>query len=372
MADYWKSQGRKFCDFCKCWLADNKPSIEFHEGGKKHKENVEKKLKEIRKNSTKQAKQQKKFEDDIQKMESAAMAAYLKDVESNTKDLTAESIILQKKLKPDTSKAETNPNQMPSASAETNPRFQNTVGRNFSHNVDPFDLRKKQKPPSHPKGNPNGGGQSKQNKKQKSKTTHEGNKGITKRWYEAQSPEGYSYYWNIETNETSWEVPEEGFMSISEQEEEAKEQKIQEELFKQLEVEEAKGKAEILLEQKANSEREKLKEIKKLREVEKADEEEEKIPYRRDYSVPEKPQPYGSWTTVNVVKTKPIDWQLPTKKEAVAAPTLQIEQPPPSQRVFKEKTVKRIITGSDDEEEIPSTFKKRNFGQKKLRKRISD
>lgn len=68
-ADYWKSQGRKFCDFCKCWIADNKPSIEFHEGGKKHKENVSKRLREIHKNSAKQARQHRKFEDDIKKME---------------------------------------------------------------------------------------------------------------------------------------------------------------------------------------------------------------------------------------------------------------------------------------------------------------
>lgn len=68
-ADYWKSQGRKFCDFCKCWIADNKPSIDFHEGGKKHKENVSKRLKEIHKNSAKQAKQNKKIEDDIKRME---------------------------------------------------------------------------------------------------------------------------------------------------------------------------------------------------------------------------------------------------------------------------------------------------------------
>ena len=32
------------------------------------------------------------------------MAAYLKDVENDMKDLTAESILLQKRLKPETSK----------------------------------------------------------------------------------------------------------------------------------------------------------------------------------------------------------------------------------------------------------------------------
>ena len=89
-------------------------------------------------------------------------------------------------------------------------------------------------------------------------------------------------------------------MSIAEQEEEAKEQKIQEELLNQLEEEEAKEKADIFEEQRANAEREKLKQIKNLHEK-KTEEEEETIPYRRDYSVPEKPQPYGSWQTVKVM-----------------------------------------------------------------------
>lgn len=370
MADYWKSQTRKFCDYCKCWLADNKPSIEFHEGGKKHKENVEKKLKEIRKKSIKEHKQQQKFDDDIKKMENAAMAAYLKDVENDTKDLTAEHIIRQKSLKVETNKDQPNPNQMPSASAETNPRFHNA--QNFSRDVDPLDTRKRQKQHSHPKGNSKGGNQIKQNKAQKSKITQEGNKRITKLWYEAKSPEGYSYYWHIETNETVWEAPEEGFMTIAEQEEEVKEQQIQEELLNQLDEEEATEKAEIFEEQRANAEREKLREIRKIREEKKEEDQEEEIPYRRDYSVPEKPQPYGSWQTVKVVETKPIDLQLPRKKDAPVAPVLQNELPPPSQRVFKEKTIDRIITGSDDEDGAPSTFKRRKFGQKNVRRRCDD
>lgn len=127
-ADYWKSQGRKYCDFCKCWIGDNKPSISFHEGGKKHKENVAKRLKEIQRTSAKQAKENKKFENDLKKMENvcifcwsitfhsqnfalarfifialllqAAMAAYLKDVESNTMDLTANDILAKKNQRP--------------------------------------------------------------------------------------------------------------------------------------------------------------------------------------------------------------------------------------------------------------------------------
>ena len=31
--EYWKSNTRKFCEYCKCWFADNKASINFHEAG---------------------------------------------------------------------------------------------------------------------------------------------------------------------------------------------------------------------------------------------------------------------------------------------------------------------------------------------------
>ncbi|XP_051168691.1 WW domain-binding protein 4 isoform X2 [Leptopilina boulardi] len=304
-------------------------------------------------------------------MENAAMAAYLKDVENNTKDLTAENIIRQKMLNVETKKEQPNPNQMPSASAETNPRFHNV--QNFSHNIDPMLLTKRPKPPLNPKGNSSkGGNQFKQNKKQKGKVTQDESKKIPKLWYEAKSPEGYSYYWHIETNETIWEIPEEGFMTIAEQEEELKEQQIQEELLNQLDDEEASEMAIVLEEKRANAEREKLKEIRKIRQEEEQDEEQEEIPYRRDYSVPEKPQPYGSWKTVKIVETKPVDLQLPRKKEAPAAPIIQNELPPPSQRIFKEKTIDRIITGSDDEDHAPSTFKKRKFGQKNVRKRCDD
>lgn len=40
MTEYWKSNPRKFCPQCKVWITDNKISVQFHESGKKHKENV--------------------------------------------------------------------------------------------------------------------------------------------------------------------------------------------------------------------------------------------------------------------------------------------------------------------------------------------
>ncbi|GLH05158.1 WW domain-binding protein 4 [Gryllus bimaculatus] len=69
MADYWKSNAKKYCDFCKCWIADNKPSVDFHEKGKRHKENVALKLKNISRQSAKDHKEKKKLDEDFKKME---------------------------------------------------------------------------------------------------------------------------------------------------------------------------------------------------------------------------------------------------------------------------------------------------------------
>ncbi|XP_061634241.1 WW domain-binding protein 4 [Phyllopteryx taeniolatus] len=80
MADYWKSQPRKFCQYCKCWIADNKPSIEFHERGKNHKENVAAKISEIKKKSVQKAKQEDRMSKQFAAMEEAALKAYEEDL----------------------------------------------------------------------------------------------------------------------------------------------------------------------------------------------------------------------------------------------------------------------------------------------------
>ncbi|XP_043268919.1 WW domain-binding protein 4 isoform X2 [Venturia canescens] len=417
-ADYWKSQGRKFCDFCKCWIADNKPSIEFHEGGKKHKENVGKRLKEIHKNSAKQAKQTRKFEDDLKKMESAAMAAYLKDVESNNVDLTAEKIMREKLNTSEKTESPENPNRMPSASPDTVPRF--NKNRNYRDNpsdvdyCDPYAQAKR----NHQEAKLASQGvltacsasenktQSKSNKasrdKRKGKRPQEDQPAnrtlLQKLWYEARTSEGYTYYWHIETNESVWEVPAEGFMSIAEQEEEAKEQAIQQQFLEQIDKESSEEKAQLMEERRANAERERLREIRKRRnEARKKDElgevkkeikeeipdetmgddfdseYEEKIPYRRDYSVPEKPDPYGPWQTVQVINQKPVvDLQLPKKKAPLVVPLLHNPDSAPSKRIFTEKVVTQLSDGDSDSEKVPTTFKKRKFGMKNVRKRMTD
>nr|KAF6371159.1 WW domain binding protein 4 [Myotis myotis] len=73
MADYWKSQPKKFCDYCKCWIADNRPSVEFHERGKNHKENVAKRISEIKQKSLDKAKEEEKASKEFAAMEEAAL-----------------------------------------------------------------------------------------------------------------------------------------------------------------------------------------------------------------------------------------------------------------------------------------------------------
>ncbi|XP_076766089.1 uncharacterized protein LOC143432964 isoform X2 [Xylocopa sonorina] len=393
MADYWKSQGRKFCDFCKCWIADNKPSIDFHEGGKKHKENVSKRLKEIHKNSAKQAKQNKKIEDDIKRMENAAMAAYLKDVENNTRDMTAERIIKNKITRLETK--DLNSNGLVAATPEAAARFKGgELSKQLSQEIDPCDpnqprngttsqqARFQQKHENKTQGkNKSGKGKG---KGRKTFEDERPSKPVRKLWYEAVSPEGYTYYWHIETNESVWNPPEEGYMTFAEQEEEAKEQAIQEELLKQLENEDAIANAEIREEKRANAEREKLKGFRRISNAQSSDsrsdekaeivtDDRTEVSYRKDYSIPLTSHPYGPWQTVRKTEARSVDLQLPQQKQ-LQLPVFEKAEPPPSllQKTFKEKMITRLDMGGSDEDEQPTTFKKRKIGEKSVRKRITD
>ncbi|XP_076468156.1 uncharacterized protein LOC143298983 isoform X2 [Babylonia areolata] len=161
MADYWKSQPRKFCEFCKCWIADNKPSVDFHEKGKRHKENVQKKIDELRKRSGEKAKEQEEMNEYFAQMERDAVAALKKDLARD-----------------------------PSLAAQYGVKLKTS------------DSSEKEK---------------KKAVKSKSPEPESATTGKVREWYEAKSPEGYSYYWNITTNESVWEPPED-FVSLAEQE----------------------------------------------------------------------------------------------------------------------------------------------------------
>lgn len=157
MTEYWKSNARKFCDYCKCWFADNKPSIDFHEAGKKHKENVAKRLQDIGKRGRDDYETSLRMDDYMKEMEQAALRAYRADIGSNP-DLTGSAIADLAKEK----------------------------------NADLVLKSDQEKPP------------------EKKPPTDS-------KWLEAKASDGRSYYFHTDTRETKWEIPTDGFVSIEDQ-----------------------------------------------------------------------------------------------------------------------------------------------------------
>lgn len=73
-------------------------SVEFHEKGRRHKENVARRLKNVAKKSARDQVESEKFQSTLKQIESAALEAYQRDVESN-RDLT--SIAINSRLEKD-------------------------------------------------------------------------------------------------------------------------------------------------------------------------------------------------------------------------------------------------------------------------------
>ena len=48
MTEFWVSQKRFWCKYCKCWMADTKPARTHHDNGTRHKTAVQDFFKENR------------------------------------------------------------------------------------------------------------------------------------------------------------------------------------------------------------------------------------------------------------------------------------------------------------------------------------
>lgn len=291
MADYWKSLPRKFCDICKCWFADNKASIDFHEKGKRHQENVKKRISELQKKGLKEYEAQKNLENEMKKIEEAALLAYKKDLENDPE--------LAEKVKESVAKNE-NGTQEPLRKSE---ELEKEIG---------------------------------------SLATEE--KSSEKEWYEAMSEEGYVYYWNVNTAASQWEPPEEGYVSLEEQQQHQTEDESTTEHIG------------------GNSKGKKGEESEKH-----ADDE-----TPADAIGPQpKPDPYGQWVTVERPTEDPVDLQLPEKSDNIVEMYIPVTNDD-SRIKIKEKIIGHLDDSFSSEN---SVFKKRkNIGDVKrnVRQRLKD
>ncbi|XP_054160207.1 WW domain-binding protein 4-like [Oppia nitens] len=292
MADYWKSLPKKYCDFCKCWFADNKASVEFHERGWNHKTNVKKKLQELQKRGSKQQKEEMLYNSEMMKIESKAMKAFQSDVQNNpqlAKEFNT-NIKLYKKIDiPETSTKLISTSRFGDDSSASEESSTLVNGRQRALETISKKLEKKSK------------------------------------WLEKKTSEGKTFYVNKETNDTIWEPPKCGFLSLEEQ-------KHTSNIFP------------------AN----------------------DWTPESSTF----KYNPYGKWQTVkyNEFDDKMIDLQLPDQQLEIVAPIVS-DQPKDERIEFKEKTIDslkhKISFGIKTEEKV--LFKKRKTGsERNVRQRTDD
>lgn len=179
-------------------------------------------------------------------------------------------------------------------------------------------------------------------------------------WCEARTEDGDTYYWNVKTNESVWQKPKEGFMTLAEYE------KLNEIAIKQQEEQqqkEMKNTIENAGEIASRFNREQLKKYQKITEERKPTEE-PTTSYAGQYGG----QPFGKWETVDEVKeSKPLDLELPKQNiKYIAVPVSSVDEPPVKK--FREKTITKL----DDVSDVPSVFKKRKFGNKNIRRGTDD
>ncbi|XP_016361124.1 WW domain-binding protein 4 isoform X2 [Sinocyclocheilus anshuiensis] len=195
MTEYWKSQPKKFCQYCKCWIADNKPSVEFHERGKNHKENVAAKIAEIKKTSVAKAKQEQKMSKEFAAMEEAALKAYEEDLKRLAGESVAPSEAPAKtQKKPKKLKA-----SVPSESSggdQTDVWLRGTTNNSLEYFYNTVTGESQWEKPD---------GFMDESSSSAMGQTQDPSGGA---WMEAVSPDGYMYYFNTETCESSWEKPD--------------------------------------------------------------------------------------------------------------------------------------------------------------------
>ncbi|KAI1321821.1 hypothetical protein EDD11_000097 [Mortierella claussenii] len=81
-SEYWKSNAKYWCRFCKLYITDNKSTRNIHDAGSKHKENVERFLREQNQRGREKEAETAKLNKQMEAIEKAAMKQYQLDVEA--------------------------------------------------------------------------------------------------------------------------------------------------------------------------------------------------------------------------------------------------------------------------------------------------
>lgn len=278
--------------------------------------NVQKKLNEIGKKSEADRKEQNKINEDIRRMNDAAMMSYAQDVSIGA-DISSRAINRAN------AKKAVDPMALPNYESDED-------GPNVSKKAAAVAAAAEVKDPS--------------------------------LWCEAKTEDGDTYYWNVKTNESVWKKPKEGFMSLKEYEK-LNEIALQQQAEQQ--QRDMKNSIENADEIASKMRREQLKKYKKITQEPKR-EEEATTSYAGQYGG----QPFGKWETVEYKPPpKPIDLELPKQEFTyIAVPAASRSEEPPVKK-FKEKTITSLEGISDD---VPSVFKKRKFGARNIRKTTDD
>ncbi|XP_064636121.1 WW domain-binding protein 4-like [Lineus longissimus] len=348
MSEYWKSNPRKYCDFCKCWIAENKPSIDFHEKGKRHLENVKKKIDTLKKKGLKDAKAQDERSADMAKMERDALEALKRDIANDPSMAAVYGVKIKEKV--------------------------HTVENRPEGFEQPEETEQESTTSADPAKN----------------TTDTTTAGTD--WDEAKSPDGYTYYWNKITGETSWTQPE-GYVPPSERKGKKKKKKkeaastIEEDTVKEVTETTTNGKSEAAarlesapetLQESATEKTDQLVQSAEAVPVAQIPMPCASIPMPSDEIPlpspepvhraprPSRPSAYGSWETVSQEEEPVIDYQLPKsnwhiqeQQESKDTPVDTSYTEPPKIK-FREKRAAELPTKQGQKPGI--VFKKRKIG----------
>nr|ACO15359.1 WW domain-binding protein 4 [Caligus clemensi] len=337
MTEYWKSQAKKFCEYCKVWITDNKASVGFHEGGKKHQMAVQNRLKEIRRKGLEDSRNSRSEAAMLQQMEEDAINSYRnKDLGANA-DITA-SILNKRRaemrenrrLAEESAKDGINEEMSQAEIAAINAASSSTsssIGPSIA-TAGPNHLRNVEAPKSGTKWH---------------KSSSDGG---PKLWYEAEAEDGSGnrYYWHVETNESRWVKPPEGYLSIHEQHD----------INRKAEAKALHRNASILASQSIHGKGE-------------LNNYGEGSSTGGSYQEEQKYDPYGGWQSV---KPKPssssasnVDYEAPVAKAPIqSSATLHSEK---DRYSFKEKTVSSL-SSKEDLSSSSSSKPKISFRRRKI------